>query len=344
MQRIGIDQLIAFNDEVRALARAGIPFDAGLRAAAAELPRRLSGLARTVGQQLEEGASLAEVMQRHGDVFPPAYRAVVAAGLGSGRLPAALEQLAVCLRRLRDLRETVSRSLIYPLIVAASAYALFIASLFYLVPTLTDAYRELLGPSQGYEDLLSALRASVYLWGPLVPLLAAVVLVVLGRWTRRTSMAWSGLPLPSLVRLREESHLAVFLELLAMLIQYERPIPEAVALAGEASGSSRLKREAEQIASQLRSGQAEIALDQYRAIPPLLVWQLAQPRGAPGLERALRRMADVYRRRAERRAGVLSFYYPLLASAMIGGLAVIAYAVWVFAPWCYLLLRLSRPV
>ena len=101
---VSLDDLIALTDEMAALVRAGVPLEAGMASAARELSRKPAKLAGAMSQRMQSGESLLHVLQTSPNVFPPAYVAVVEAGLRAGRLPAALEGLATSSRRAAELR------------------------------------------------------------------------------------------------------------------------------------------------------------------------------------------------------------------------------------------------
>ncbi len=99
---IALDDLIALNDEIAALSRAGLPLERGLLGFGIEVPGRLGAVATALGERMERGESLAEAVRDERLNLPATYRAVVEAGLRSGRLAAALEDLAAYARGSRS--------------------------------------------------------------------------------------------------------------------------------------------------------------------------------------------------------------------------------------------------
>ena len=91
---ITLDQLLALNDEIAALVRAGLPLERGLLEAGRDVRGRLGRIAGVLGRRLNRGESLAEALEAERRAIPPLYRAVVEAGARAGRLPAALEGMA----------------------------------------------------------------------------------------------------------------------------------------------------------------------------------------------------------------------------------------------------------
>src|SRR6516165_9780269 len=91
---LSLEQLIALNEEILALARAGMPLERGMLDLGADLPGRLRVITNTLGQRMRAGESLSDALAASGGGIPPVYRAVVDAGVKSGRLAVALEGLA----------------------------------------------------------------------------------------------------------------------------------------------------------------------------------------------------------------------------------------------------------
>src|SRR5437763_5074786 len=134
---VTLEQLTALSEEIGALARAGVPLDRGLRELAVDMPGRLGKLADEMGGRLEEGRRLDEVVADLGATLPPAYRAVIEAGVKAGRLPAAMEDISQTARRIGQLRNSIYVSLLYPLVVLTVAWGLSIFMLTRLGPVLS---------------------------------------------------------------------------------------------------------------------------------------------------------------------------------------------------------------
>ena len=57
-----LDDLIALNDEIAALVRAGVPLEAGLAELGGDLPGRLGQFATVLAQRTARGESLAQAI------------------------------------------------------------------------------------------------------------------------------------------------------------------------------------------------------------------------------------------------------------------------------------------
>ncbi len=347
---ISLDQLIALNEEMAALVRAGAPLERGLANLGRDMGGRLGSLATEVGNRLERGEPLEKVLADPNIAFPPLYRAVVEAGLRSGNLAAALEGLATTTRRTRELQRLVGMALIYPVLVVALAVMLFAVVAHYAAPALADAHRYWNLPEAGYLRMVADWGARPWLWAPWIPLALLIAGVIWWRRSRRATRlqvsgrvrggAWR----PTLARLAKASRMASFAETLRLLIEHRVPLPNALLLAGQASGDQRLEEDARRLAEHLERGQFGFpTVAGVTGLPPLLAWLLVGPAPEEQLVSALERLGRVYRHDALRMMQWFSVYLPLLLTGVVGGLVTLLYTVAVLGPVFRLLHVLGQP-
>jgi general secretion pathway protein F len=185
-ETISLGHLIALNDEMAALTRAGLPLGRGLRDVGRDLTGRLSAAMLRLSARLEQGESLSEALAADPHAFPPIYRAVVEAGQRAGRLPAALESLAGFVRSYDDVRRTIGLAFWYPMIVLVLAYALFVLMVTQMVPRFLLTFQSLEIRVPSSVRLLAAAGETASVWGPIFPLLLAI-LALWWAWTGRAS-------------------------------------------------------------------------------------------------------------------------------------------------------------
>ncbi len=192
---VTVDQLIALNDEMVALTRAGVPLERGLLDLGADVRGRLSQLATALGERMSRGESLSEAMAAAGQGIPRVYRAVVEAGVRSGKLSVALEALATYARGYVEARRSVGMAMWYPLMVFLLAYSLFVSIVTLIMPRFIAAFNQL-GVRLHVSMLwLATVGDYAWYWAPLVPIgllfffvswLASRRAIVTGR----TGLAW----------------------------------------------------------------------------------------------------------------------------------------------------------
>jgi len=346
---ITLDQLIALNDEIAALVRVGVPLEQGLGLLGGDLPGRLGKIASSLAAELQRGKPLQQALEEPALGIPPVYRAVVVAGLRSGRLASALESVAASARRLAEARRTVAAAAIYPLIVVLVAWCLFLVYVLLLAPRFLGAFEAFHVPGRETMATLAAWGASAQVWGPLVPL--AAVLVV-GTWwalSGRATVLGARVPggplrwVPGLRSIVRYARTAAFSELAALLVENRVPLDEAVLSAAEATGDRELAESARRFADAVRRGQVPSWSDPGQSLfPPTLAWMMAAGSRQGDLAKALRYTADVHRRRLLRGAQVARVMLPVCFTVTVGGTATLIYVLLVFVPWLSLLASLLR--
>jgi general secretion pathway protein F len=335
-----LDDLIALNDEIAALVRAGVPLETGLAELGGDLPGRLGQFAASLARRTARGESLAQAITGDAGGLPPAYRAVVEAGIRAGRLPAALESVAASARRLSETCRITAVSAIYPLLVILVAWCGLLLFTCALAPRFAAMFLAFHVPGQQFFDVLARAGRSAWYWGPILP--AAVLAFIAVGWLvgaegRRAERlcGWA----PWTRRMLRGWRTATFLEVLALLVENQTPLPEAVVLAAEASGDPRTLRSARQMAAMLQNGQTRPAGGP--ALPPLVNWLLSAAGRDGALLPALRHAAAAYHRRARYQSDLLRLLLPVFLTIVVGGGVTALYALTLFIPYSVMLRSLA---
>jgi len=347
---ISLDELIALNDEIAALVRSGVPLEGALSELGEDLPGRLGRITQMIAVRMKRGESLADILEKEQELFPPIYRAVVLAGLRAGRLSAALESVSRSARRLADTQRMTAAGFLYPILVVLVAWCMGVFLLVKIIPVLLGFLGQYGVEGPRLVHHLARWGYSVGHWWPVVPV--AIVLLA-GLWWFRSSRAALLQPrssvlvfgwLPWLGRMLRWHRIVTFSEVLALLIENGVPLAESVVLSAEATGDRRMIRAAKEIAEALERGQSLA----YRGVlrrefPPLLHWLMLTGQSRGALLPALRHAAETYERRARHQADVARVFVPVLLTAAIGGTVTLCYALMLFVPWTQMLRALSVP-
>src|SRR4051794_25817358 len=166
---IALEDLIALNDEIAALVRAGVPLERGLLDVGGDLRGRLRAITTALGERMSRGESLPRALEAEGERLPRVYRAVVEAGLKTGRLSVALEGLTRSARGIAELRRAVGLALIYPLLVLVVAYTLFVSFVVVIAPRFVAAYQAFRLPGRGPALGMARLGEMAPYWAPIGP-------------------------------------------------------------------------------------------------------------------------------------------------------------------------------
>jgi type II secretory pathway component PulF len=344
-----LDDLIALNAEIGALVRAGVPLEQGLAELGADMPGTLGRVAANLAERTRRGESLEQALADHTAGLSPAYRAVVQAGIRAGRLPAALEAVAGSARRTAETQRAAIVAVSYPLLVFSLVWigvAIFAVT---LAPSLAASLRVLDIPVYEFFAAVATTGHWAWLWGPLVPILLAAF--VFAWWRASTGaavlhstsgdrlFAW----LPWMGRMLQCSRSAAFLDVLALLVENQTPLDEAITLAASASGDPKTIAAARRLTESIQNGQTQSTrLPGDPAFPPLMNWLMSAVGSGGVLVPALRSSADAYHRRAQTQSSLVRTLLPTLLTVVIAGSITTGYALLLFVPYIMMLKVLAK--
>ena len=321
-----------FARQVAGLAAAGLPLGSGLRALADELARgRLPRMLRDVADRVEAGETLESALSAEGTRFPAPLRGLIAAGVRSGRLAEALGRFLELDDLGKALRGRLLVALIYPSVMFATSFCQFVfvamiatgfegifADFGIAIPWITTL-------------LLTACRrfANAGWWVLLAPFGGVGVIwlamrLTLGAADRRRLLH----ALPLIGPLARDAALAQFCPVLALMLESEVPLGEALALTAEASSDAAMSEAIRKIAIDVESGLslAEAVKDR-KPFPPGFDRFLGWAEGHRGLVDALRLSAETFETRARARAAFVARFCNVVTMAVVlwwVGLAVVA--------------------
>ncbi len=322
------DDFLAFNEQLAHLAASGIPLEAGLRMIAKDIRRgRLSETVRQVAEALDRGTPISQAFDSHAGRLPSLYGRLLEAGVKTGDLAGVLLNFGRHLQLTRKLRLAMRRTFTYPLVVLVCLSILMMFFGLYILPRFQEMY-EAFGLRMPWPT--QALFDSAFV----IPWVAGAVLVSLAAmpfvWAafRARNAEWKlidaiVLRTPLIGRAVKLSLIARWCDALRIGVAAGLPLPQAVALAGDAVPSPRLRRDGESLSRAIESGapltQAEQKLDVLPATVPTTI-ELAS--GRRDLPSTLQSLADLYERQAEMRVNalpaVLSPIMVIIAASMIG--------------------------
>jgi type II secretory pathway component PulF len=342
------NDLITLNDEIAAMARAGLPLDQGLAAMAREMGRgRLKRATQEIAADLHAGLTLPQALERQSGRVPEFYAALVHVAVGSGRVGEVLATLTKYARSIVDLRSIIVGATVYPCVVLAFSFCLFGFVCSIVVPQFVQIFNDF-GIQLPWVTLAAIQVGRHPVEFVLLPPLALLLAIVLGklclRGTEGGRRAWARLvySIPLVGALIRSSRLAAFTNLLSILVEHAVPLPDAFRLAGDASSDPLMAHAARYVEHDLREGRSlGEAMRNRRLVPELIAWMtgLGERRGS--LSESLRQISELYYRQAEVRAAMLRSVLPpfliLGTAALLVGFFVIA----MFMPLIQLLDALS---
>lgn len=330
-----LDDFLALNDEILALSRAGIPLDRNLREAARQIRGRRGDLLEKMSARLEQGAPLDQVVAETSEL-PPIYRAVVEAGLRSGDLTAALEEVAGVARRMQDVRVNYLLAIIYPsivLMVAGAAIFVIGRPVIHVMVMMIQDELQVPGshPLNWGTQLFQDAAPLLGLLCPLGVVLLVGTMIVL-MLTQRAILPGGSLIswVPGLRGVAKFGKQAIWLDVMALLVRRQIPLPEAARLAAATTGDPAWIAGSATWATQLEQGEKG-------SPPPMLPsfgrWLLGGQSDPQTLAKWLGIAAETAHREATRKGDWIRARLTLYLGLGLGGLVVGVYALAMVLPW-----------
>lgn len=235
-------ELALFTRQLYSLIHSGTPLAQGLQA----LERQARNpwwrqVIQDVCARLEHGLSLSEAFGAHPECFDSVYRAMVAAGEGSGKLTVLLDRLAVLTRKRVHTLSTVRAAMTYPILLCGVATAVFGVLLLFVVPRFGELFANIGAPLPPTTAALIAagegLRA--YWWAWAGAIIAAVVAAqhYLRSPAGKRAVDTVVLRLPQIGKLFRSFATARIVRLLGLLVDSHLPIQDILSLTRSATSN-----------------------------------------------------------------------------------------------------------
>lgn len=296
-RRLSVKQVTLFTRQLATLIQVS-PLEEALRTisrqAEREEVRRALG---NVHAGVVEGRRLSEAMAREGPSFPPLYRAMVAAGEGSGTLPQILERLANLMERQAQVRSKVLSTLAYPIILACVASFVVFALMIFVVPKVVEQFQDIGQTLPLLTRIVIGLSNFLAAWWWALLIAGALAVFLAGRALKdegiRMKFDRMLLRLPLVGRLIRDLHAARMARTLSTMVSSRLPLLEGLKLTTSTVHNRVLRAASAEIAETVRTGGSlSGALKRAGIFPPLLVYLAASGEASGRLDVMLERAAD----------------------------------------------------
>jgi len=292
----------------------------------------MAKLAKTLGADIANGASLAEAMEHVGGHFSKVHVAMIHAAETGGFLQETLTSLATHATQRADAAKQIKAKLAYPAVLALTVLASVIFLLTYVVPRFTAVYQstpELLpGPTRA---LLLASRFVESYW---LEILAAIfVAALLSRGLlklRRLRARWDAmmLQLPGIGLMLRDWHIYSFASTMALLLAGGVTALRSLRLSAEVVANHDVRRQIRDIAAAVERGEPLSGpMRNSKLFDATAVEMIVVSEATGKLGQVLDRLATQRYRNFQTRVGVLlSLLEPaiILVMGLLVGLTVMA--------------------
>ncbi|MBX3442461.1 MAG: type II secretion system F family protein [Planctomyces sp.] len=286
---------------------------------------RLSRTLRSMSADLDRGSDWSEVLRTHQRRLPPVLAGAFEIAQASGRLPNVLGEYIEVMRRNRQARRRMMLSLMYPFIVLLLTVALLGGMLLFLVPGFASMFNdfgmELPAMTVGLIGLSLFLTEHVPLVAAGMAIAAGLMLalILLPRLPLGGALGRMLQSVPVLGTASWMAAAAEFFSLLAILVDAQKPLPEALRLTGKSLTDSNLRDGVGDLSRLVEHGEpaAEAAalLPNFR---PAVVQVLRHSQRPTAFARILRTQAELFSLQAEAMARLAIVWIEPVMLALIG--------------------------
>ncbi|MFO1042981.1 MAG: type II secretion system F family protein [Planctomycetaceae bacterium] len=344
-----INDLIEINHEIAALIRANVPLELGLRSIAGGAQTSFDVLAERLADHISGGRTLAEAFAHETHSISPVYAAVVEAGTQTNRLPEALDSVANSAKVVQEIRQRVGLAMIYPLACLIVAIPLATGVISILAPIIKSTLEDIRTPADSTIEALYKLYQTRTIWSVQIPLALLCLITALYAFrsgpTRSLWLAITGLNwLPGFRRLQFSLRRSQFLELLALQTEFGIPLEQAFPRAASVTESTKLKSDADQIATTLKSGRSlREAFAETTSIPPSWKWVLLSSQETGQLPVSIRQLSESCRLQALQQSAWFNMAVPTALALTCSAVIVLGYMLMVLLPIISIWKGLDQP-
>lgn len=234
--------LMHFSRQLGVFIRAGIPIIEALEVISSEMNDKVFKPAlQDIIELLRGGATFSAAAARHDECFPAFYLGILRSAEVTGNLDIALDNLADYLDRDIDVRQKVKSALVYPCVVMVMAVIVVIVLTVFVLPRFETFFNNFHAKLPLATRMLLAVAHFAGHWGWLVLTVIVIVVGGIGLYFRtergRASRDRLVLQLPVAGDLVRHSIVERFCRILASMLNAGVPVPEALAVTGDATNN-----------------------------------------------------------------------------------------------------------
>lgn len=320
-----VGDLALVTRQMSTLLRSGITLIDALTAITDQVEsERMKKVFGSVKADVNEGASLADAMAKHREIFNHLYVSMVRAGEASGALDQVLSRLADFTEAQARLQSKIQSAMLYPVIMLGVGSIIMLILFIVVIPRITKIFEQVKAdlPIQTKLLIFTANTLKNYYW----ILLPGAALLIYGffRWKKsaKGKPQWDRITLRApifgpVVRLVAISR---FSRTLATLLRSGVPVLNALDITKDVLDNDLLSGVVGEAREAIREGESIAApLKKSGEFPPIVVHMVATGEKSGQLEEMLEHVADNYDFQVDQRVEKLT---TLIEPIMIVGMGV----------------------
>jgi type IV pilus assembly protein PilC len=306
-RRVDVQRFLAFNQELAALLKAGLPLLQSLDLMVGRMaPDTFRSVLSEVRERVRTGQDLSEAFGAHRELFPRLYPSILKAGERSGELELVLRRFIRYQKLVLEARKRVVSALVYPAVLVTVSLVMILIMLIFVVPKF-----ELFFEGSGAElPLLTRTMLAVGTTLESNGLWLAVALLGGGiffwRWRETPAGALAldrlRLRLPFLGPVLHRFALSEFCRSLATLLAGGMPLVPSLEIAVSAVGNAQIRERLEPTIQKVREGEPfHQSLEQSGVFTDLAIDMVQVGEATGGLDEMLANVSDFFDDQVETR-------------------------------------------
>jgi type IV pilus assembly protein PilC len=306
-RRVDVQRFLAFNQELAALLKAGLPLLQSLDLMVGRMaPDTFRSVLSEVRERVRTGQDLSEAFGAHRELFPRLYPSILKAGERSGELELVLRRFIRYQKLVLEARKRVVSALVYPAVLVTVSLVMILVMLIFVVPKF-----ELFFEGSGAElPLLTRTMLAVGTTLESNGLWLAVALLGGGIFFWRWKETPAGglaldrlrLRLPFLGPVLHRFALSEFCRSLATLLAGGMPLVPSLEIAVSAVGNAQIRERLEPTIQKVREGEPfHQSLEQSGVFTDLAIDMVQVGEATGGLDEMLANVSDFFDDQVETR-------------------------------------------
>lgn len=260
-KRVDPQDFVAFNQELAALLRAGLPL---LQALDLMVDRMDQGNFRSILEDIRSrvrtGEDLSGAFSAHRDRFPRLYPSILKAGERSGELEAVIRRFIRYEKLVLDSRKRVISALIYPAVLVSVSIAMILVMMIYVVPKFQDFFTSSRVELPLLTRILIGFGTTVQQYWLTIALALGIGITFFWRWKEtelgRRTLDRIRLTIPFVGPVLHRFSLSEFCRSLATLLAGGMPLVPSLEIAVAAVGNAYIRDLLEPTIQEVREGEA----------------------------------------------------------------------------------------
>jgi len=311
-KKIDLKALIAFNQELLVLIKAGLPIIQSLDTILERIEKgRLAEVLEVIREDIKGGSSLSDAFERHPSAFSHLYIASIRAGERTGDLVQTIRRYISFLKKTDGFKKKVITALFYPAILVSVAFIAITLLLVYVVPTFSQVYADagtrLPTPTLILISFTAVLKKYFFL---------LVALVIFGiylfkKWIAtepgRLTLDTMILKIPLIGDVFSKYSIVSFTRTLGTIIESGIPIVESLKMSVGTLNNKVLEGRMTSAIRRVEEGVSlSVAIEGARLMPSLALRMLSVGESTGSLEEMLEGISDYFEEELDQRLHLLS--------------------------------------